>query len=299
MQSVTGAIKTNGQYECDEIAIPVYGMGCEPTNEGIPYETDCTDDIVDYIYLPIYCDDGLTGDDCTDYGINCPGDPTPDPGGSGGGTPAASTMPIDKLIRTSSLTGAQKASLQAILDKITNNCLGKALYDYMVNNNKSFDWVVSPNATDPASYNPNTGVLTVKDPSTVDLIALQEELLHAYQNFTIPGGSYQYHNVGSSNIEFETKLLKDINGYVNGSGAGFQSTVQFDPTYTNWLDQITSGGTKFPSSYADIQSQYFYYLTEWQNQQTSAQNSYSSDVIAPNLTPTSMFNLINSSSCAQ
>jgi len=194
-----------------------------------------------------------------------------------------------------SLTAAQKAQIQAVLNQILQNCIGQATFNYFNSNNDKFDFEVNSAIAEPASYNPTTNVINIQNPATVTPAALQEELFHAYQNKTMPGGTAQYAGkAGDANIEFEAKLLRDITYYINPGTVGNEWAVSGD-NYTEWLGTITNGGTSFPTSFTSSQlTTYFLYMGDWLNQNPG----YSSDIINGNLNPTVMFNLINSSACS-
>jgi hypothetical protein len=175
-------------------------------------------------------------------------------GGSSGGTVSA---PDDPVVSDSSrLTLAQKVKIDSVIDKIKQDCLGQALLDYMHNNNKTFKFRVNEVFPTPV-YNPTNGTITVPDLSTLTVAGLQEELFHSFQNFMISGGTSQYANIknssgvissytsGGANLEFEIKVLHDIQSLLQTNG-GF---MYFEPSYSDFIFDITNGGTSYPTAF--------------------------------------------------
>jgi hypothetical protein len=144
-----------------------------------------------------------------------------------------------------------------------------------------------------ASYNPGTGVISLNNLATLSAANLEEEFFHAYQNFTYPGGTTQYAGkAGSANIEFEAKVLRDINEVVNGEPGMFAIPGQ---QYSDFIKNVTNNYSVFPTTFSQTQlTQYFNLLPQF----IQANPGYSNDVISPSLNPTAIFSLINSSPCA-
>lgn len=122
---------------------------------------------------------------------------------------------------------------------------------------------------------------------------LQEELFHAYQNYTVPGGTAQYlgSTPGHANIEFEAKVARDIMQYIDQISGG---DAVPDPNYTTWIEGSTNNFTKYPTSFSSsMQSSYYTYMAEF----VQGNPGYSSTSIDPTMTPISLINLSNSSNC--
>ncbi|HTK20518.1 MAG TPA: hypothetical protein VL442_13420 [Mucilaginibacter sp.] len=245
-------------------------------------------------------------------GINSIDDP---PADGGGGfpdpttPPNCTTGPLDSIMNpNNTLTAVQKEQIDSVLQKMMQDCLGKALYNYMRANNKTFTFIV--NSTYPApEYNPTNGSITIPNTSTFNTDGAFEELFHSFQNFNIPGGTSQYGNVanssgtitsytpGGANIEFEQKVLHDMQ--VSVSGVGLMSNV--DASYTNWIADITNDGKSYPKSFTPTQlNQYNIYMARAVNPTANPgfDSALANQVIDSNLQPTSMFSLINLSPCA-
>src|SRR5699024_5541219 len=192
------------------------------------------------------------------------------------------------------LTTAQKVHIEFLLEEMQQYCLSEALYDYMVNNDKTFKFIADPNNPARGGYDPQTNNMVFKDPLTLQYGAFQEELFHAYQNFTMSGGTTEYAGApGSANIEFEAKILLNIFMYIEFNGGGAKPAIPNSPDFDNWLDDITDGWTKYPTSFSTGQLyNYFYFLDKFPNR-----SDYSYTQVKPNMMPTAMFNLINSADC--
>jgi hypothetical protein len=147
-----------------------------------------------------------------------------------------------------------------------------------------------------ASYDASNGNITLKNPDQTASSALAEELMHAMQDFLTPGGIAQYvtsNATGRANIEFETKVLRDINAMINGQGG-----ILACPSsgYTQWLADMTNGFNTFPPSYfPNVSSGYFIFIDEF----IQTNPGYSSASVNTSLQPSMMFSIINSSNCPQ
>jgi hypothetical protein len=202
--------------------------------------------------------------------------------------------PIKKIIKSSSnLTTLDITRLQNILDKIMKDCIGQATYNYFNTNGIQFNFSKNSSLSAQATYNPTTNSITVKDPSTLSPANLQEEFFHAYQNKIMPGGTAQYAGTkGSANVEFEAKVLRDMNAMVYGT-TGVQLAV-IGNDYSSFLQDVTANYSHLPSSFTSSQlSQYFGFMSNFVNENPG----YSSNLINPSLNPTAVFSLINSSNC--
>ena len=153
------------------------------------------------------------------------------PGGNWGGTsdgggggylppPVSASTELQKIMKSISMTDAQKEKLnQALDDFIKEGCMQKALYDALFNKNVKLDFGMVATPTDtsaPANYNPNNKSIKFKNASEITNANLKEELFHAWQDAYYPGGTAQYGKdaygnklPGYVNIEFEAKVFKD------------------------------------------------------------------------------------------
>ena len=126
-------------------------------------------------------------------------------------------------------------------------------------------------------------------------IVFDEELFHAFQDKSYPGGTQQYYTNARGNIEFEARLNYDISR--GGSGSIYFGDNLDNQAYENWLNAITENYTKIPSSPLDMNipgyQTYEYFLGKYsmlkgysysQNIQPEALFYLSTKNIAPNCT---------------
>ena len=205
------------------------------------------------------------------------------------------TVVVNKLIKTpTTLTPAQIAALQNLLNQITSNCIGIALINSLINNGHQFDFSINNSINSQAFYNATDNTITLRDPSQISDNNLMEELYHAYQNFIYPGGTAQYAGkAGSANMEFEFKVLYDMNSSISSSGGRYLGPIN-EADYLKWIGSLTKY-TSLPTSFTSEQyTQYLLYMNDYKN----GNYGYSNTIINYNLKPTAMFSLINSSPCS-
>lgn len=148
----------------------------------------------------------------------------------------------------------------------------------------SYTPVTSGSSTPSIGYNQKDAATGITAP------AFWEELFHAYQDKHYSGGLIQYNTTGKSNVEFEAKLLRDINTYIDGRAGVF--AINGNAEYLTWLDEITGGGETYPTAYSEIANKYFYFMEMFKS--TNPLYNYP---IVPTLQPTAMFEIINTSNC--
>ncbi len=195
------------------------------------------------------------------------------------------------LFDNTTLTPAQIAALQKLLNQITSNCIGMALINSLINNGHQFDFSINNSINSQAFYNATDNTITLRDPSQLTSNSLMEELYHAYQNFTYPGGTAQYAGKsGNANIEYEFKVLNDMISSIYG-GTTLGNTATNMDNYKKWIGSLTNY-TSVPNSFNQTQySFYFIYMNEF----------YQNDpnhIINYNLYPTTIFSLISHSECS-
>jgi len=235
----------------------------------------------------------------------------PDDGSGGGGSggfpapppplPVAVNIPkqLDTLITNkTALTQPQIDTLNSKLNQILQDCIGKAIYNYLTANQISFPFTfnpsTNPNSPDGASFDPSSGTINIKNLATLSSTSLEEEFFHAVQN-SFYGGTYQYANTASANIEFEAKLLRDMYQVINGIGVNW--AIMNDPSYFAFLQNLTNNYTSYPTSFTPTQlGWYKIYLGEFIQSQYNPY--YTNDVIDYTFLPTAIFNITSSSTCA-
>ncbi|MGF7082970.1 hypothetical protein [Mucilaginibacter sp. UYCu711] len=272
---------------CETVEIYEWFVDCFYEGDS-PYPYKCGEPYREYVGTGEYCYDDGSDIDCSDP-VNL-GNPRCAPG-QGEQDP---TPKLSKIMKyPTGLTAAQKAQIEALLTTLNNRCIGAAIYNYMDAHSQTFYWDVNSSLTQNAAYSPPTDSIKIKNPSTPDISGVQEEMFHAYQNKTYPGGTTQYlgTHAGSANIEFEAKVMRDLQGLITNDG----SSLALNSTeYFTWLSDISSSFTKYPASFtADQLTRYFSFVTDFINAGTGYGNR-----VANSLEPSAMFSLINSSGCA-
>lgn len=217
-------------------------------------------------------------------------------GGSGGGTGGGSgdaPTPIIQNIFTNygTLSNQHRYKLETLLYNM-KDCLGQRLINSIVNGSDRLTIVVDPNLAAQATFRPTTNgnpVITIKDPNTLTRAGLEEELFHFYQHKTLRNGIGQYMppNAGSANIEFEAKVLRDLNRNISYPYEPGEVAVT-NPGYYYWLEGISSNFTRFPTSYDLSMSSYFSYMEQFLQDNPAYQHLQ----IDRQMPPFSMFNAV-------
>lgn len=189
----------------------------------------------------------------------------------------------------SSLTEEQKSLLNNVLINLTSDCGNNYLFNILINKPK-ISFSVNSSQSFPAIYNPSNNSITFKNDSNLEYNNLQEELFHAFQNYQYAGGTSQYtgsSNVGSANIEFESKVFRDINCVMRGGTCN----NALGGEYVDWILNITNFGTSYPSSISTTNFNLF--IGIWRSQNPG----YSNTTISTTLTPIALNNFLLSSNC--
>jgi hypothetical protein len=133
-----------------------------------------------------------------------------------------------------------------------------------------------------AAYKPLNKTMYFKDDSQINSQNLKEELFHAFQD-SYYGGTSQYQTTGRVNIEFETKVFKDLM-LIACCGAFNIGNAPEDVRqgYTDWILDCEAN----PSNISDTDYQYWLGLF---NQYTP---QYSSP-LSPNLSSPNALKSIN------
>lgn len=240
----------------------------------------------EYIY-------GLLINDVTVDYISCSGVllPNPDGGNNGGGDSGdnSSTSTLDALISDQSkLTDEQKRKIQDVLNDVTSDCVGQQIFNQLRSENGKYTFVVDPSFPYKAAFDPQTNEIKIKDVNVLKDYNLREELFHAFQNQYLNGIKKYYGVAGHANIEFEAKLLRDINQWVTGIGGTY---LLDDDDYMNWLDEITNHRTIFPTGNI-FDSTYLKFLNRW-----VPRSEYGELRIKEDMPPESMIRLFRNSNC--
>jgi hypothetical protein len=139
------------------------------------------------------------------------------PHGSGGTPPPPPAKPkpgTEPVVRD--LAPDEKKKLDKALEEINKRGCGASMaYDMVGSRLGNYTFTIDPTIKG-GGYNPQTNTFSFKDIDLINADILTEEMIHAAQNLTYANGTYQYRNGGNPNIEFEAKILSQINTLVKG-----------------------------------------------------------------------------------
>ncbi|GGH42591.1 hypothetical protein GCM10007423_39320 [Dyadobacter endophyticus] len=216
-----------------------------------------------------------------------------------GGAPSPWVDRFSEISKMSVFSASARVAVNEILDNLMGKCLGKSLFVGLVSRETRIEWKIDPAGTTPGAYNPVNKTIKFQTESQISPNTLEEELFHAYQDKYYSGGTTQYLSTGSQNIEFESKLFRDIMGLIASGGGMSSFTVgeQYNNQYMSWLLDITDGATKVPATYSVVASQYFFWLDKFV-QSNPLYNQPGMTTIST-FTPGALFDLIDKSSCSK
>lgn len=116
-----------------------------------------------------------------------------DPGspGSGGSTSSSSSAPkAKKIFRNSKMTAANWKILENMLDKMTNNCMGQALYNGLVSVLNGSTITIEFNSGNGSYFTFNNGVAGISVNITGESNQLLHEMMHAHRAYSETLTSY-------------------------------------------------------------------------------------------------------------
>jgi hypothetical protein len=169
-------------------------------------------------------------------------------GGSGGYVPEIPSTDSDPVVSSyGNLDDTQRTLFESKINQFKNeNCGSQAIYNSLIDKGFKINVKMNSSISTSAGYDPSTNTIQYKDNSSFDNISsTREELVHAFQDSYYPGGTDQYvsdgqNTTGFSNIEFEAKLLIDLN--TTGCCSVFNNFPLIKNMYIEWLDIIRNNG---------------------------------------------------------
>ena len=187
--------------------------------------------------------------------------------GISGGGETTTVSPSDNLLNSitneTSLDQTQQDNLRAAFNEVYSKCSNKNFINSLKNNGFAFRFKIDPNLSTPGGYDPATNTIKFRSTADVNFDTLQEELFHAYQNLTANiSGTLNPPYTGRSNVEFESKVYRDIVCVLGGGACSYWGGDTDE--YASWLIEITSGWTTYPT-WDKMQSKYFRFLVEFVN----------------------------------
>ncbi|ASZ11547.1 hypothetical protein KTO58_17280 [Chitinophaga pendula] len=253
----------------------------------------------------VACDGGSGGGGWNGGNGNPSGGPN---GGGTGNSPGPNDYPgatqgepqpsenLKKIAKsTTTMMVQQVAILNRVLEQFLECCINKAFFNQMVTAGVKLDFKVTPMQLSEGGFKPIEMSVSFKGNSAINYDVLTEELFHAYQNLYYPGGIAGKHGtIGGSNLEFEAKLLRDIEIMKKFMPCclTIQTTNEDNAAYFDWLRKITADVTKHPTDFSELQDKYFDFLELFKK-------SWPAYFLPtdPNLKPEALLNLYKNSGC--
>lgn len=230
-------------------------------------------------------------------------------GGIGiGGMPAPQPITPHKLIASgSSLSLAQMNAVKTIIEQIRNeSCMMRTVVNYLETYGRPFIFSVdlTLNILHGGIYDPKpipspfSKTIKFKDPVSIEIGTLREELIHAFQDLIYPGGIHQYNGTlpGSANIEFEAKFIVNLD-YEIRSRSGLNGMMAFTVfamdynDYAEWIRKIASNkynGGGYPL-YSDLSSKYYQFQSLFPN----LGHGYENTKVKTDLAPHALYYLLS------
>lgn len=218
-----------------------------------------------------------------------PQDPNGEIPHHGGNAGADDPIPNPEVDTKRPLTPQEIQKVNQVKEEVYSRGCGAMMAYNMVNANwGNYKFVIDPNLNGKglAAYYPSTKTFGFLNENQITSKNITEELLHATQDLTYENGTSQYSNIGYPNIEFEAKILVEVNNVVNGMcciNAYFLQgldLIEFKEDLRGW---IQNGKID--------QNQYFHWLNIWYNDTDNPY--YRKGVVKGDLSPTLLNKFLN------
>jgi len=194
---------------------------------------------------------------------------------------------LNLLTSTSSLDQNQQDNLKVAFKEVYSKCPNKKLIDALHASGFSFKFKIEVGLSTAGGFDPATNTIKFRSTNDINFDTLQEELFHAYQHLnssTLTQLTFPY--LGRSNIEFESKVYRDVICYVTNSFPCALWGSDSDE-YSTWVREITGDWTKYPT-WEKMQNKYNKFLEEF-----IKYNPNYNFPIDYNLRPTAIFKVTN------
>lgn len=155
-----------------------------------------TGEILDQVIIGVFC---ISSD--------------PDPGtGSGAIYPGDSLELHKAIIKSTCFNTAQMEDFRISFNSwYDEDCINRAIYKDLLEKGLKLDFCLDSNFNGNAYYSPVLKKIMFKNQDMIkNSIVFDEELFHAFQDKSYPGGTQQYYTNARGNIEFEARLNYDI-----------------------------------------------------------------------------------------
>lgn len=145
---------------------------------------------------------------------------------------------------TSNLNLEQKGQINNLLIYFFDTNSRRNLYNYMCSKKVQVTFIYDPNISTDALYDTSTKTIKIKNPSSLRIDELGEEMIHAAQH-QIFYGNNMVANI--KNYEFEAKVYFDLSAIFDGGAIDYRPTVtdsrpEFSDSYEQWINRITING---------------------------------------------------------
>lgn len=163
---------------------------------------------------------------------------------------------VNAILNNSYLDPIQKNSLETALSQFkSEGCMTESVYNYLVNNGIKLDFKTNSSLLAPALYGASSKSISFRSNEDITSYKLKEEIFHALQDAFYPGGTAQYSSTGKVQIEFETKIFKDIT--IPNCCYVFNETTAPDSIKQEYNDWMLFSVQNNPKNITNDRYQYF------------------------------------------
>ncbi|NLI37367.1 MAG: hypothetical protein GX416_12770 [Bacteroidales bacterium] len=179
-------------------------------------------------------------------------------GGVGGGKKQNSENDVDYpkagIYENCSLNEADKKLFNKVIKELfTQRCGFRYMSDILSGLHGGFSDVQYRTMSSTAQYDPKKNIFYVSKDILLIREGFPEEYIHMFQNYMYQG-TYKYAGaVGSTNIDFEAKFIRDITCAIidYGGGCDYAKGKNYSREYANWIYSLGDKGNKLTREIID------------------------------------------------
>jgi len=147
----------------------------------------------------------------------------------------------------SNLNLVQKAQVNNLITDFFGTNSGRYLYNYMHTQKVNITFTYDSSINTDALYDCSTNTIKIKDPSSLRINQIGEEMVHAAQHQIFYGNSM---TPSIKNYEFEAKVFFDLSAIVDNSALANLPTVtdprdEFVTPYNSWINDLRENNGRF------------------------------------------------------